>query len=111
MTDLAVFTTVMAGFNQLLLSNAIGRLVALWVQFILLKSFVFRAQGGSKELILYLGLVVVSGVISTAMQLQLAGIILFPVVAKIMAEVLVFVFNFLFLRDFVFGRTNDAASD
>ena len=110
-TDLAVFTTVMAGFNQLLLSNAIGRLVALWVQFILLKSFVFRTQGGSKELILYLGLVVVSGVISTAMQLQLAGIILFPVVAKIMAEVLVFVFNFLFLRDFVFGRTNDAASD
>jgi len=32
-------------------------------------------------------------------------------VAKLLAEVLVFVFNFLFLRDFVFGRTNDAASD
>ena len=94
-----------------MLSNAIGRLVALWVQFILLRSFVFRTHGGNRELILYLGLVVVSGVISTAMQLQFANFILLPVLAKIAAEVLVFVFNFLFLRDFVFGRTNDAASD
>ena len=111
LTDLAVFSTIMTWSEQLLLSNAIGRLVALWVQFILLRSFVFRTHGGNRELILYLGLVVVSGVISTAMQLQFSNFILLPVLAKIAAEVLVFVFNFLFLRDFVFGRTNDAASD
>jgi hypothetical protein len=42
---------------------------------------------------------------------QSADLVPFPVVAKIMAEVLVFVFNFLFLRDFVFGESDDAACD
>ena len=35
--------------------------------------------------------------ISTALQLQAANIIPFPIVAKVLAELLVFVFNFLFL--------------
>jgi glycosyltransferase involved in cell wall biosynthesis len=111
MADIAVFTSVMAASGNLLLSNAIGRLVALWVQFMLLQSFVFRMQGGVGTLAMYLGLVVVSGVISTALQLQMASFVPFPVVAKIFAEVLVFVFNFLFLRDFVFGGSRAAARD
>jgi len=110
-TDLAVFTSVMAWSDNLLLSNATGRFVALWVQFKLLQNFVFHWRGNAKTLGLYLGLVVLSGVISTALQLQLANIIPFPVVAKVLAEVLVFVFNFLFLRDFVFGSSDDAARD
>jgi glycosyltransferase involved in cell wall biosynthesis len=111
MADLAVFATVMAASGDLVWSNVIGRLVALWVQFMLLQSFVFRLRGGAGTLAMYLGLVVVSGVISTALQLQIANIVPVPVVAKVMAEVLVFVFNFLFLRDFVFGRPDDATRD
>ena len=111
MADLAVFATVMAASGDLVWSNVIGRLVALWVQFMLLQSFVFRLRGGAGTLAMYLGLVVVSGVISTALQLQIANIVPVPVIAKVMAEVLVFVFNFLFLRDFVFGRADDAARD
>lgn len=111
MADLAVFATVMAASSDLVWSNVIGRLVALWVQFMLLQSFVFRLRGGAGTLAMYLGLVVVSGVISTALQLQIANIVPVPVVAKVMAEVLVFVFNFLFLRDFVFGRPDDATRD
>jgi putative flippase GtrA len=111
MADLAVFATAMAASGDLVWSNVIGRLVALWVQFMLLQTFVFRLRGGAGTLAMYLGLVVVSGVISTALQLQIANIVPFPVVAKVMAEVLVFVFNFLFLRDFVFGRADDAARD
>jgi putative flippase GtrA len=111
MADLAVFATIMAASGNLLLSNAIGRLIAVWVQFMLLQSFVFRLRGDAGTLALYLGLVVVSGVISTAMQLQLARFVPFPVVAKVIAEVMVFVFNFLFLRDFVFGRSADDARD
>ncbi|MFX5385611.1 hypothetical protein ABTD08_20195, partial [Acinetobacter baumannii] len=65
----------------------------------LLQSFVFHLRANAETLAMYLGLVVVSGVISTALQLQIANIVPFPVVAKVMAEVLVFVFNFLFLRD------------
>jgi len=109
--DLAVFATVMAVSGDLVWSNVIGRLVALWVQFMLLQSFVFRLRGGAGTLAMYLGLVVVSGVISTALQLQIANIVPVPVVAKVMAEVLVFVFNFLFLRDFVFGRPDDTSRD
>jgi putative flippase GtrA len=111
MADLAVFATVMAASGDLVWSNVIGRLVALWVQFMLLQSFVFHLRGNARTLAMYLGLVVVSGVISTALQLQIANIVPFPVVAKVMAEVLVFVFNFLFLRDFVFGRSDDATRD
>jgi putative flippase GtrA len=111
MADLAVFATVMAASGDLVWSNVVGRLVALWVQFMLLQSFVFRLRGGVGTLAMYVGLVVVSGVVSTALQLQIANIVPFPVVAKVMAEVLVFVFNFLFLRDFVFGRPDDSTRD
>ncbi len=111
MADLAVFATVMAASGDLIWSNVIGRLVALWVQFMLLQSFVFRLRGGLWTLAMYVGLVVVSGVISTALQLQMADIVPVPVVAKVLAEVLVFLFNFLFLRDFVFGRADDATPD
>jgi glycosyltransferase involved in cell wall biosynthesis len=111
MADIAVFASVMTASGNLLLSNAVGRLVALWVQFMLLQSFVFRLRGGLGTLGMYLGLVVVSGVISTALQSQMANVIPFPVAAKVIAEVLVFVFNFLFLRDFVFGGSHAAARD
>ena len=112
MTDLSVFASIMAWSDNLLLANATGRFVALWVQFTLLQTFVFRSRGSVRTLLMYIGLVVVSGVISTALQLQLANMVPIPVVAKVMAEFLVFVFNFLFLRDFVFGRSaDDAARD
>jgi len=109
--DLAVFATAMVVTSELVWSNVIGRLVALWVQFALLQSFVFRLRGGVGTLAMYLGLVAVSGVISTALQLQIANIVPVPVLAKMIAEVLVFVFNFLFLRDLVFGMPDDAARD
>jgi len=111
MADIAVFTTAMAASGDLVWSNVIGRLVALWVQFMLLQSFVFHLRGNAGTLAMYVGLVVVSGVISTALQSQIANIVPFPVVAKLLAEVLVFVFNFLFLRDFVFGRSDDTTRD
>ncbi len=109
--DIIVFFTAMAWFGDLVVSNVIGRLVAIWVQFTLLQRFVFRLRGGVRILLMYLGLVLVSGVVSTALQVQLANLIPFPVAAKIVAEVFVFVFNFLFLRDFVFGEADDAARD
>jgi glycosyltransferase involved in cell wall biosynthesis len=109
--DIIVFLTAMASFSDLVVSNVIGRLVAVWVQFTLLQRFVFRLRGGVRILLMYLGLVLVSGVVSTALQVQLANVIPFPAAAKILAEVFVFVFNFLFLRDFVFGKADYAARD
>jgi glycosyltransferase involved in cell wall biosynthesis len=109
--DLLVFATMMAWSNDLLLSNTLGRMVAIWVQFTLLQKFVFRLRGNAKMFAAYLGLVVVSGIVSTALQVQFARIITFPVPAKIFAEVLVFLFNFLFLRDLVFGESGNATRD
>jgi glycosyltransferase involved in cell wall biosynthesis len=109
--DLLVFATIMAWSSNLILSNAVGRLVAIWVQFTLLQSFVFRLRGNPKMFAAYLGLVVVSGVISTALQVLFADSVPFPVLAKIIAEVLVFLFNFLFLRDLVFGGSVNAMRD
>ena len=109
--DLVVFATIMAWSGDLLLSNTVGRLVAIWAQFTLLQKFVFRLRGNAKMFAAYLGLVVVSGIVSTAMQIQLANLVPFPVAAKIIAEVLVFLFNFLFLRDLVFGESGNATRD
>lgn len=111
MVDLAVFGTVLAVSGDLVWSNVTGRLVALWVQFMLLQSFVFRLRGGVGTLAMYIGLVAVSGVISTALQFQLARFVPIPMIAKTMVELPVFVFNFLFLRDFVFGRADDPTRD
>ena len=111
LTDLVVFVTAMALSNDLLLSNAAGRLVALWVQWTLLQKFVFRLPGSGKMFAAYLGLVVFSGVLSVALQIQLANLIHFPIPAKILAEVFIFLFNFLFLRDLVFSVSGDPARD
>ena len=60
----------------------------------------------------YLGLVfVLSGVVSTALQVQFASFIPYPILAKLTAEFLVFLFNFLFLRDLVFGGSTNATRD
>jgi glycosyltransferase involved in cell wall biosynthesis len=109
--DLLVFATIIAWSGDLLLSNTVGRLVAIWVQFTLLQRFVFRLRGNAKMFAAYLGLVVVSGIVSTAIQIQLASLISYPVPAKIIAEIMVFLFNFLFLRDLVFGESGNATRD
>jgi putative flippase GtrA len=109
--DILVFATAMAWSGDLLLSNTIGRMVAIWAQFTLLQKFVFRLRGNAKMFAAYLGLVVVSGIVSTALQIQIANLVPFPVAAKILAEVSVFLFNFLFLRDLVFGESRNSARD
>jgi glycosyltransferase involved in cell wall biosynthesis len=109
--DIVAFASAMAWSGDLVVSNVMGRLVAVGVQFTLLQQFVFRMRGNLRTFLMYLGLVLMSGIASTALQTQFASVIPVPVVAKVLAEVLVFVFNFLFLRDFVFGESNDAARD
>ena len=109
--DIVVFATVMAWSSDLVLSNTIGRMVAIWAQFTLLQKFVFRLRGNAKMFAAYLGLVVLSGIVSTALQIQIANVVPFPVSAKIIAEVSVFLFNFLFLRDLVFGEARNATRD
>jgi glycosyltransferase involved in cell wall biosynthesis len=103
-TDVIVFWLVFSSTQQILFSNMSARMVALWVQLALLRSFVFKRKISLGIFLGYIALVFVSGFMSSALQIQLLRIIAIPLVTKIIADTLFFVFNFLFLRDVVFGR-------
>jgi glycosyltransferase involved in cell wall biosynthesis len=103
-TDIVVFWLVFGSTQQILLSNMSSRLVALWVQLALLQSFVFRKGITLRVFVSYIALVFVSGFISSALQTQLLQFIPVPVLVKIIADTVFFVFNFLFIRDIIFDR-------
>jgi glycosyltransferase involved in cell wall biosynthesis len=110
-TDILVFWLVFGSTQQILLSNMSARLIALWVQLALLRSFVFKRTISLRIFLGYIGLVFVSGFMSSALQIQLLRIVPIPLIAKIAADTLFFVFNFLFLRDLVFERWTKVATD
>lgn len=110
-TDLATFYIIFESTQQILLSNMSARLVSLWVQLALLQGFVFRKKINVRIFLEYITLVLVSGLISSALQVQLLQLVNLPLLTKIVADTLVFLFNFLFIRDFIFGRWKEAATD
>jgi len=103
-TDLLVFWIVFSSTQQILLSNMSARVIALWVQLALLQSFVFRRNVNLRIFLTYIALVFVSGFMSSALQFQLLQFLPVPLAVKIIADTLFFVFNFLFIRDIIFGR-------
>jgi glycosyltransferase involved in cell wall biosynthesis len=110
-TDILVFWAVFSSTQQILLSNMTARLIALWVQLALLQSFVFKRNISLKIFLGYIALVFVSGFMSSALQIQLLRIFPIPLIAKITADTLFFVFNFLFIRDLIFGRWTRVATE
>lgn len=110
-TDILVFWLVFGSTQQILLSNMSARMVALWVQLALLRSFVFKRSISLRIFLGYIALVFLSGFMSSALQIQLLRIVPIPLVTKITADTLFFVFNFLFLRDLVFGRWTREPAD
>jgi glycosyltransferase involved in cell wall biosynthesis len=110
-TDLVTFWIIFGSTQQILLSNMSARMVSLWVQLALLQSFVFRRKISVRIFVEYIGLVLVSGLISSALQIQLLQLVNVPLLTKIVADTLVFLFNFLFIRDFIFRRWKEAATE
>lgn len=110
-TDLFTFWIVFGSTQQILLSNMSARTVSLWVQLGLLQGFVFRRKINLRIFVEYIALVLVSGLISSALQIQLLQLVNLPLLTKIVADTLVFLFNFLFIRDFIFGRWKEAATE
>ena len=110
-TDLATFSFVFSVSQHILLSNMSARLVSLWVQLSLLQRFVFRRKINFRIFLEYIALVFVSGLISSALQIQMLQLVPLPLVNKIVADTLVFLFNFLFIRDVIFGRWTRAATE
>lgn len=105
LVDFAMFTILMASGAEVVTANLGGRAIALLVQYYLLQSFVFKVRGGIMRFVFFVLYVAVMGFVSSAVQLQLSahtGVGIFA--AKIVIETILFVLNFLFLRDLLFVR-------
>ena len=105
LVDLAVFVAVVGLMPNLIAATLASRAVALIVQFLFLRSFVFHTKAGLGRFILFVGYVALTGLASGALQEQLGGWSGVNVVAgKLLVETAIFVFNFLFLRTILFAR-------
>lgn len=103
--DLIAFAVLISTLPNVLAANLGSRALALGVQFALLKSFVFRAHGGFVRFLLFVAYVMAMGMLSAGLQIQLAQLTGLGVVAsKLIVEIVIFIFNFLFLRDVLFAR-------
>jgi glycosyltransferase involved in cell wall biosynthesis len=101
--DLAVFLIVAPFVPNIIVANLASRALALGVQFLLLRSFVFQVRAGVIRFLLFVAYVASTGVVSGVLQAELTqntgvGVIL----SKIIIECGIFIFNFLFLRDILF---------
>jgi GtrA-like protein len=107
LVDLVVFGLVLSLSGSVMTSNLAARMVALGLQFQLLKSFVFQSRAGLLKLVSFVAYVMIMGLISGVLQEALTsyvGIGALP--AKPLIETLMFIFNFLFLRTLLFREVD-----
>ena len=108
LADLIVFYILTANGMGLLSANMSARAVALWLQFMLLKKYVFKSKAGVSIFAAYVAYVFFSGYLSAAMQAQFAGhFVNSPLLAKVVVESVIWIFNFMFLRDIIFRRWSE----
>ena len=109
LTDLLVFYILTANGMGLLSANMSARAVALWIQFMLLKKYVFKSKAGLSIFAAYVAYVFFSGYVSSVMQQQFAAhLVASTLLAKIVVESIIWIFNFMFLRDIIFRRWSEA---
>jgi glycosyltransferase involved in cell wall biosynthesis len=109
LSDFIVFYILTANGIALLSANMSARAVALWLQFVLLKKYVFKSKAGLPIFAAYVAYVFFSGYLSAAMQAQFAGhFIDSPLLAKVVVESVIWIFNFMFLRDIIFRKWSEA---
>jgi putative flippase GtrA len=108
-TDFIAFYALTANGMTLLSANMSARAVALWLQFVLLKKYVFKSKAGVSIFAAYVAYVFFSGYLSAAMQAQFAGhFIASPLLAKVVVESVIWIFNFMFLRDIIFRKWSES---
>ena len=109
LSDFIVFYILTANGIALLSANMSARGVALWLQFVLLKKYVFKSKAGLPIFAAYVAYVFFSGYLSAAMQAQFAGhFIDSALLAKVVVESVIWIFNFMFLRDIIFRKWSEA---
>jgi glycosyltransferase involved in cell wall biosynthesis len=109
LSDFLIFYILVANGMSVLGANMSARAFALWIQFILLKKYVFKSKAGMATFTAYFSYVFFSGYVSSAMQEQFAEqFINSPLLAKAVVETTIWIFNFMFLRDIVFRKWSEA---
>src|SRR6266404_1700000 len=109
LADFLTFYILTANGMPVLSANMSARAVALWIQFMLLKRYVFKSKAGLWIFAAYVAYVFFTGYVSSAMQVQFTEqLVNSPLLAKIVVELLIWIFNFMFLRDIIFRRWSEA---
>jgi glycosyltransferase involved in cell wall biosynthesis len=92
--------------SSILAANLGSRAVAVGLQFYLLKAFVFRARAGLPRFLLFVLYVATMGIASATLQARLSEATgVGQALSKLLVESIIFIFNFLFLRNLFFRRT------
>jgi putative flippase GtrA len=108
LVDFVVFLMITATGGTIFWATMGARAVALWLQFALLQEFVFKKRGGIAAFTIYVSYVAFTGVVSSILQIQFRPYLFNSIVlTKIVIEGLLWLFGFLFLRDFAFRRDTD----
>jgi glycosyltransferase involved in cell wall biosynthesis len=103
--DLLAFIVLSPFIPNVVANNLASRAVALCIQFFLLRSFVFHTKAGIVRFMLFGVYVAVTGVVSGVLQSAMSANLGVPLVpAKLIADLGIFIFNFLFLRDILFAK-------
>ena len=105
LVDLMAFISLASAVGSIVGANLLSRAIAVIVQFLLLRSFVFKEKAGIIRFFLFVGYVILTGVASGILQVALSDASGIGVLAsKIFVETIIFIFNFLFLRDVLFRK-------
>ncbi len=105
LVDFLIFIVVLQFGGNIFISNIVARTFATFVQFILLKKFVFNTRSGIKTFTLFYFYVLIIGGISSWLQMGISqGMGINEVSSKIIIEVFLFFVNFAFLRVFIFRK-------
>ncbi len=109
LTDFLVFYILTANGMAVLSANMSARAFALWIQFMLLKKYVFKSKAGLSIFGAYVAYVFFSGYVSSVMQGQFAlHLVNSLLLAKVAVELVIWIFNFMFLRDIIFRKWSEA---
>ncbi|MET3968724.1 bifunctional glycosyltransferase family 2/GtrA family protein [Bradyrhizobium sp. S3.9.1] len=106
--DLLAFFVLTNSHVPVFGANMGARACALWVQFLLLKKYVFKSKSGLVTFAVYVAYVFFSGYVSSVMQGEFTEYVAqSPMLAKVSVELVIWIFNFMFLRDIVFRRWSE----
>lgn len=105
LVDIIAFVAIITVTSDVLIANLSSRILPIFVQFALLRRFVFNSGGGAIRFLLFALYVLAMGTVSAILQVQLSAVTgLHAIAAKLIVETGIFIFNFLFLRDLLFRR-------